>query len=181
MVFTYLLIFSLVNLILWIVAFSKLKKTYSPDKVLANIRVEVDKLLIEISRETDRDLTLIEEKIIALKKIIEQADKRLGVLVNEQDKKSTVETVEEQITNIQNQVKSNTYADEAKKALKHNSVKKQNGTISLFPAEDIVQTPVPIKDQVVELYKSNIAEALIADRLNITMAEVQMIVNLYCK
>ena len=50
----FVVVFILLNLILWLFFYFKFKKTYSPKKVLENIASEVDKLLIEINNTTDR-------------------------------------------------------------------------------------------------------------------------------
>ncbi len=75
------LIFSMfvlvINLVLWLVFFYKFKTTYSPERVLKSIRVEVDKLFTEIMRETEEDVTLIEARIAGLKDLISQADERI--------------------------------------------------------------------------------------------------------
>ena len=49
----FVVVFTLLNLILWLFFYFKFKKTYSPKKVLENIASEVDKLLIEINNTTD--------------------------------------------------------------------------------------------------------------------------------
>ena len=75
------LIFSMfvlvINLVLWLVFFYKFKTTYSPERVLKSIRVEVDKLFTEIMRTTEEDVTLIEARIAGLKDLIAQADERI--------------------------------------------------------------------------------------------------------
>ena len=88
-----------VNLILWIFLFRKFKKQFSSDAILENIRLEIDKLLTEINRETDRDLTLVDGKIAELKKVMEDAERRINLAITEENKKQNEKKVLSSIKN----------------------------------------------------------------------------------
>lgn len=75
-----LILITLINLALWLIFFIRFKKTFSPHVLLGDLKAEVDKLLIEINRTADQDITLVESRVADLKKLIEQADRRLLLL-----------------------------------------------------------------------------------------------------
>ena len=77
---------SFVNLILWLFFFFYFKKRFSSQQILENIRQEVEKLIIEIDRVTDQDLSLVEDKMNALKELLEEADKHIKNVKKEQRK-----------------------------------------------------------------------------------------------
>jgi len=54
---------------------------------------EVARLIAEIDRITDRDSQLVEERIITLKAIIEEADKRISVYIKELERSRSGETL----------------------------------------------------------------------------------------
>ncbi len=70
----FVLFFTFINIVLWIIFFIILKKRYSPKNVLDSIKDEVDKLLIVINQETDRDLTLLEAKLSEIHEAMKYAD-----------------------------------------------------------------------------------------------------------
>ncbi len=74
-----LLIILVLNIVLWILLFSRLRKEFSPDAVLYSIREEVDKLIIEINKVSDRDITLIDARRNGLKQLLEEIDKKLAL------------------------------------------------------------------------------------------------------
>ncbi|MDR1784901.1 MAG: hypothetical protein LBR23_00315 [Spirochaetaceae bacterium] len=53
------------------------KNTYLPREALKSVREEVNALLAEIQRETDLSATIIEGRTAALKELIERADERI--------------------------------------------------------------------------------------------------------
>ena len=185
----FVVVFTLLNLILWLFFYFKFKKTYSPKKVLENIASEVDKLLIEINNTTDRDLSLIESKIYTLREVIAQADKRVMLLEKEQEKIVLEKETMAKINVIKESKKQdnssvNSYV---KNAYKINNDKPKTGEISLFPAEDFGREPQveikekSLKDRVLELYFQGLDVYLIAEKLDSSVAEVQTIINLFGK
>ncbi|NLK46297.1 MAG: hypothetical protein GX297_06565 [Treponema sp.] len=78
----------IINVILWLYFYYKFKKTYSPEKVLKKIRIELDKLFKEIVREAEEDVSIIEGRIQGLKSLIAEADERILRAENESAKRS---------------------------------------------------------------------------------------------
>ncbi|GMO61984.1 MAG: hypothetical protein Ta2A_08380 [Treponemataceae bacterium] len=68
---------SALNIVLWLIFFVHLRKKFSSESVLRDIRIEVNKVLTEIQVECDRDITVIDARIKGLKSLIEEADKRI--------------------------------------------------------------------------------------------------------
>jgi hypothetical protein len=57
-----------------------IRRRTSHENLLTRYREEVDRLIAEIDNATDRDAQLVEERITNLKKILEDADRRIGLL-----------------------------------------------------------------------------------------------------
>jgi hypothetical protein len=75
-----------------------LRRRTGPKRILAEFKEEVDKIILEIDSTTERDLTLVEDRIKALKTLLENADRRvadierhIAVSVREQERHRTQE------------------------------------------------------------------------------------------
>jgi hypothetical protein len=60
-----------------------IRRRTSRRALLTDYRDEVDRLIAEIDHATDRDTRLVEERIAALKKILEEADRRVALMSRE--------------------------------------------------------------------------------------------------
>ncbi|GHV42074.1 hypothetical protein AGMMS49546_19540 [Spirochaetia bacterium] len=70
-----------------------IKRRTKRANILGDYQDEVNKLIADIDSATDRDLTLVEARIAALKKLLEDVDKRIALLNREQDRKRGGEAV----------------------------------------------------------------------------------------
>ncbi len=84
-----------VSLILWAVSFlyfrSYLSRRTSAQRVLSEFRDEVDKLVAEIDAATDRDVQLVEDRMKALRALLDEAEKRVGTMRREVERRSSEE------------------------------------------------------------------------------------------
>jgi hypothetical protein len=68
-------------LILWGFSFlyfrAYIKRRTGAERILGAFRDEVDQLVAEINQATDRDLSLIEDRIISLRRLLDDTDKRI--------------------------------------------------------------------------------------------------------
>ena len=70
---------------------SYLKRRTSQERILSELREEVNKILKTIDETTDRDISLIEEREKTLKSLLDDIEKRLKVYIREMDKRPVVE------------------------------------------------------------------------------------------
>ncbi|GHU95745.1 hypothetical protein FACS189479_09390 [Spirochaetia bacterium] len=94
---TFSIIFSGASLILcgfFFVYFTLyIKRRTERANILGDYQDEVNKLIADIDSATDRDALLVEDRITALKKLLEDVDKRITVLTREQDRKGRSDAV----------------------------------------------------------------------------------------
>ena len=85
---TYLIFIILTALCFFLFFYLKwyIKKRASVSGQLEEYRTEVNKLKVEINSVTERNLDLIEDKVKKLKEILEEADKRVSVYAGELEK-----------------------------------------------------------------------------------------------
>ena len=72
--------------IVYLILKSKLNKSVDPKAILESIREEVDRIIVELNSTTDRNITLLEDKVQSLNTLLEQADKKIGILKREIEK-----------------------------------------------------------------------------------------------
>lgn len=94
MTLVFCVIVLVVNIILWILCFRRIRKEFSPDGSLNELKKEVDKIIIEINKETDTDITLLEDKCKQIRDLLALADKKLNLYQETIDqRKLEVETL----------------------------------------------------------------------------------------
>lgn len=170
----------IVNVVLWIVFFKKIRKEFSGQGSLQEIKQEVDKLVIEISRETDQDITLVEAKCEELRNLLDKCDRKISLLNENLIRKSD----EQKIVEVLNE-KPQTKAVE-KKASTKKTKNAYESNFQLFTdnagtpefkitkAEKPIEPKVPVKDQVVKMVREGFSSEMIASKLNISIAQVEM-------
>ncbi len=199
-----LIIISLINLALWFVFFTRLKRTFSPQALLSDITNEVDKLLIEINKTALEDVTLIEERVKGLRALIDEADKRLLLLQGQEKGKKREKEVLERLSSkrevlppVRNAAQA--YKNVSKKETPSDDSESVQLSIDFdayrIPEENIEQiidaeipeiihvknTPlaeVPFKEAVLQLAKDDFSSEYISNKLGLSVTEVQLIIDL---
>ena len=72
--------------IVYLILKTKLRQSVDPKSILESIREEVDRIIVELNSTTDRNITLLEDKVQSLSALLEQADKKIGILKREIEK-----------------------------------------------------------------------------------------------
>ena len=72
--------------IVYLILKAKLNKSVDPKAILESIREEVDRIIVELNSTTNRNITLLEDKVQSLSTLLEQADKKIGILRREIEK-----------------------------------------------------------------------------------------------
>lgn len=198
-----------VNLILWIFLFRKFKKQFSSDAILENIRLEIDKLLTEINRETDRDLTLVDGKIAELKKVMEDAERRINLAIAEENKKQNEKKVLSHIKNRKIGVNFSTVGSQNKSAEQYldfidesvsaspvvvetrneplvektekerAAVQPEKPELHISYSDNPVKVEKSLRGKVLELWGQGFTAEIIAERLSVSITEIQMIIEMF--
>jgi hypothetical protein len=64
-----------------------IRRRTSREGILAGYQEEVNRLIAEIDRATDRDAQLVEDRVAALRKVLEDADRRIALLSRDLDRR----------------------------------------------------------------------------------------------
>ena len=67
-----------VTVFLWMLLYARFKKMYSPDATVEKAGKVLNKMLIDLNSNAERNITLINDRIAELKRVITEADKRIA-------------------------------------------------------------------------------------------------------
>lgn len=68
-----------INVVSMIAFFLIMKSRFSRDRLLGELRAEVDRLVMDLGREADRDVAILESRIKNLRALMDEADRRILV------------------------------------------------------------------------------------------------------
>ena len=191
------------NVVLWLLFFITYKKKFSAEAILARIKDEVNALLMDIRRETDMSATIIKGRIDALEALIAEADSRITLaqknLVQRQNEQRMIDSLANvaPAAGVKPAVTENPPAQ--KRSARRDSSVPPSAGLSLFDAEPstaretqpaaprifVAKEPLnpvkPIKTRVLELAAAGFSTMDIAEKLQISITEARLIVDLYAK
>jgi F0F1-type ATP synthase membrane subunit b/b' len=190
-------IFSGVNFFLLIFFFFYFQRRTGRDFILVKIRNEVNNLIADIEKNTDDNLSLLEERIGEVKNLLEDVDRRIEVYTRELDKKRIQEKAYAELG--KNRLRSIELAEKVARPSKEAESPKNTAPPkdAGFPAEagsgdaaehkpadprfiraarEIPPAPLPLAEQAVELARAGFSVNLIANRLGISVSEVELAV-----
>ncbi len=170
----------------------RFKRYIHSDKVLENIRQEIERLLIEVNQVSDQNITLLDDKIRAIRIVLEESRKTISLLKRERTKRIKSEelyadmrdtyaaSIMQQAPRDATLPKPETQMPE-KFTVAHTD--QSTEALPVNPAPPI-QTPELAgtqerKQQIVELYQSGFSVSSIANRLALPVGEVELIVSLH--
>lgn len=193
----FLVIFTSINILLWIFVFIKYKKMISSDFLLKDIRIEINNLLTELNLNADRNITLLDDRIKTLRTLTKEVDSKLKlwektVDSREREKKvfSSLSQKENNAVTAYQKMQDNAEIIDVDFDLYHKAEQTDNEETD-FINDVEVEIPEIInkgknellvaskKDRVLSLYNEGFSADLIAIKLKIPIREVQLYISLY--
>lgn len=192
----------ILNLVLMPIFYARLKTVFSPQKILANLKTEVDNLVADIGRETDRDVAILENRIVALRTLIDEADRRVGLARRETEKKSREALILDALSKTSPKPAvtevSPGYSDFRKPDKPNFDKFPETGApepaisapepaisaVHVYNRNSFVRRPVPIQpsvpvhEKVIDLARKGLSAEFIASTLSLSQGEVELIINI---
>jgi hypothetical protein len=160
-----------VNAAVWLFVYFRFRTKCSPEAVLYGIRDEVASFLRDIRGEVEQDITLIDDRIQSLRDLIKESDGRIVLLDTELKKREIEKLVLDRIQN--------------KPPVAEPAVTAGAGTgeppVKIPDAVKTDEPAVPkksVREQVIEFASSGLAPEFIAQKLSISITEVQLFIEL---
>ncbi|NLM00561.1 MAG: hypothetical protein GX220_03785 [Treponema sp.] len=165
---TILIVISVVNIVLWIILFRTIRKKIT-NGYIDQFSIEIENLVKELDRTTENNLSLLEEKIQQVKDVLVYAENKIEIAKNDMysaprsQGKHLVNKYFQNSSEEQMQIK---IIDETENVEEKKEIENK-------------ETKSTMQQRVLELYKMELSLESIADRLNISITEVEMIVLMY--
>jgi hypothetical protein len=170
-----------------------IKRRTGREGILASCREEVNRLIAEIDRATDRDAQLVEERIASLRKVLEEADRRIALLSRDMDRHRTGKELYTALEKAAAVPPAAPVGGAASSAGLPPAVPgpaesspppvpgaltgaaASSAPVQGSPAKDSIPPPVrPLTERAAELSRQGISPELIASRLGVSLSEVEL-------
>ena len=205
---TFAIILTCINIIIWIYFFCFFKKNLTAEKLLHELHKEVSEMEKEIIYAADRSITLIDARRKGLQNLLEEAKRYTDLANAELDKKARSQNIMNALQSVNQPKKKysqlpqqvvqqslfseetdgffpsleNDTSDEVVISDKASSMLKTNETNNI-PVISKIPEPIKIekdpKTRVLELAAEGISSDLIATKLEMSITEVQLIIDMY--
>ena len=168
---TVLAIFLLcLNLILMIVFYRSIARTFSQNAYRDKIREEVNKLIMDIQHESDHAVSVLEDKIQHIQKMLSEVDRHIALAEQEHEKWIHQQQFLQKQENLDS-------------AVKPEQTKKE--TISVYTKPPLQNIPPEIpasvspQEQVLELARQGFSLDFIAGKVDLPIGEIALILSLH--
>ena len=157
-----------------------IKRRTSASQLLAQHRAEADKLIAEIDSITDRDSLLVEDRIKKLKAVLEETDKRVSIYARELERSRSGEAL---YRNLGRGIRAALKTGEPSGAQALTSGEKQIEHPPPPPVQPMGEPKAAasrrqIRSQIEALALQGVSPQEIASRLDISLSEVDLALNL---
>jgi len=169
---------------------SYLKRRTGQERILSELREEIDSIVLSLDEKTERDISLIEEREKNLKLLLDDIDKRLRVYTRELENRRKDEAVHAALAA---KPRAPTYQELGKSRRRLSAQTGETTEIAAAelpaveppPPPPAVSAPPPPEpgamgeqEQIRELARAGFAPPIIASRLGISIAEVEFVMAL---
>lgn len=167
------LILLCINIILMIMFYRKTSRNFSQNAYRDRLREEVNRLIIDIEHESDHAVTVLEDKIHQIEKLIADTDKHIALVEQEHEK---WRTQKEFLNNYQ---ASKRQEVEPVSDTKKNSVMIYKKPISA-PSETAARKSSFLnpREQVIELARQGFSIDFIAEKVDLPLGEIALILSI---
>ena len=146
-----------------------LKRRTGQERILSELREEVNNIVLSLDEKTDRDISLIEEREKALRSLLDEIDKRLKVYIRELGKRREDEAAHAALAA---KAPAPTYNELGKSRYRLT----EQGPPASEPAPAAAPAPSAstVVEQVRELVRAGFTAPAAASRLGISITEVEL-------
>ena len=160
------------NIILMIIFYRKTSHNFSQNAYRDRIREEVNRLIIDIEHESDHAVTILENKISQIEKLLSDTDKHIALVEQEHEKWRTQKEFLDAYRTPKQE------GAEPISELKKNSIMVYKKPIGA--PQTTIKTPLPLnpREQVVELARQGFSIDFIAEKVDLPLGEIALILSI---
>lgn len=143
----------------------------------ARLREELNLLVLELNQTTDRNITLLEDRVRALKELVEEADRRIKVMNQETSRKTVESSVYTRLGKLREEpvLREEIIAPEPQE----DAALKKDDPIPFVKLSQHQVTRNDLKDMVIKYHRQGLSQEAIAAKLGVSLSEVELVIALY--
>ncbi len=168
-----------VTLIVWTRA--RVRRALGSEEEKDRIRREIGSLIIELDASADRNITVLEDRLTALKDMIAESDKRIAILSNDRGVRHSDSVVYDRLGRTASQ-RSQTDSNTQMESVVPEKNAEQAGASKDIPFIRFSEKPLsieePFADKVLSLARKGFSSDIIAARLIATITEVELVLSM---
>jgi len=168
-----------VTLIVWTRA--RVRRALGSEEEKDRIRREIGSLIIELDASADRNITVLEDRLTALKDMIAESDKRIAILSNDRGVRHSDAVVYDRLGRTASQ-RPQTDSNTQMESVVPEKNAEQAGASKDIPFIRFSEKPLsieePFADKVLSLARKGFSSDIIAARLIATITEVEMVLSM---
>jgi len=152
-----------------------LKRRTGQERILSELREGVNSIVLSLDEKTDRDISLIEEREKALRRLLKDVDKSIKVYTRELEKNREDEAAHAALFA---KPQSPTYLELGKNRYRisgQNTLPPQEPAPAEANNAPTPSAPVPVGEQIRELARAGFTPPVIASRLGLSITEVEVV------
>jgi hypothetical protein len=168
---------------IWFLIRARIRRYLELENLLAGVRDESRALVLELNETADRNVTLVEDRMVALRELLAEVDRRIGVERREYTTRENEREVYARLSKRrpivpeserQAQAAFDGAAPEAPSA----PITLNLGTPEVGIAETSVVPARTRREEAIELYRRGFSADIIAARTQATVAEIELLVEM---
>lgn len=172
----------------------RIENRMKPDHLIAQLREEVNGVVADLNQATDRNITVLEDRLEALNKALERADRAVKVLQRESERRERAQTDQgtEGPWRYNDILQRKAPRQEASETKNHTGGHNETGGFSGPRSNDARDSQTPAsdagagengrtpskKERILDLHRKGIAPNIIAGRVGSTVGEVELVISL---
>jgi hypothetical protein len=170
----------LLILILYLIARKRIRRILDGGDAVDAIRDEINRLIVELNQTSDRNIGIIEERIGRLKRLVDEADRKITLLSKESEKVRIGYDVYDRLKKSKSLVKEGSEQNTEPES----NAPKESAALSESVAALGTANKTGTTDggnataQVLELYRQGFEPKFIAAKTGSTLGEIELIISL---
>jgi hypothetical protein len=170
---------------IWFRLKSKVRDYLELENLLSGVREEARALVLELNETADRNVSLVEDRMSALRELLDEVDRRIGVEKRELESRSIEREVYAKLSRRRPIVPAASepvpasFPDEGPIQLSLGAAEARQparAAPEVRLSEDLLVSSKSKREEALELYRRGISAELIAARLGATVAEIELLV-----
>jgi len=179
--------------VVWFLLRARLRRYLELENLLAGVREESRALVTELNETADRNVTLVEDRIVALRGLLDEVDRRMGVARRELESRRTEREVMERLSRRRPIVPESAEpiplelrqgeprpAPEAPAEAGRSAAEQQapRRLPELSVAAEPIEPERSLRERALDLYRKGFSADIIAARLGAAVSEIELLVDI---